>query len=369
MFPENFVFVLFGATGDLAYKKLLPALFQAFRFNPSLSHGHFICLGRSASTKEEYLETAKTFIENNDQIEFDADIWEKFIENFLFLKLDVHHPEDFDALKEEIETLNPATKIFYLSTSPRLFSDIVNNLGRTELHQGDARVVLEKPLGHDLASAQEINRLVRSIFNENQIYRIDHYLGKESVQNLMALRFGNRFLEPLWNRVHIKSVQITIAENIGIGSRGAFYEETGALRDMMQNHLLQLLCFVAMEPPYKLDPDAIRDEKLKVLKSIPTYSVDEAQNNTVFGQYKSGATGGEAVPAYRDEDDIDDNSNTETYVATKLNVQNWRWADVPFYLRTGKEWPKNNLKLLYLFVLFRINFINHLQDALRQINW
>ena len=349
MFPENFVFVLFGATGDLAYKKLIPALYQAFRYNPTLSHGHFICLGRSASTKEEYLKTAKKFIENNQQITFDLASWETFKEHFLYLKLDVAYAEDFDVLNDTITQLNPSTKIFYLSTSPRLFSDIVHHLGRTALHQGDARLVLEKPLGHDFESAKNINKLVRSLFDENQIYRIDHYLGKESVQNLMALRFGNRFLEPLWNRVHIKSVQITIAEDIGIEKRGAFYEETGALRDMMQNHLLQLLCFVAMEPPYKLDPDAIRDEKLKVLKSIPLYSAQEAEKNTVFGQYKAGAIAGQSVPAYRDEENVASDSATETYIATKLNVQNWRWADVPFYLRTGKRMAEKHSEIIVSF--------------------
>ncbi|MEM6603521.1 MAG: glucose-6-phosphate dehydrogenase [Pseudomonadota bacterium] len=346
----KFVFVLFGATGDLALNKLLPALYNAVRFNPSLAQGHFICLGRSITDEDKYFATVKSYIEKVSQTDFDADIWQKFRSLFSFLKLDAQTAADFDILKRRIEALQPDVKIYYLSTSPKIFPDIVHHLTRTSLNEGNTRIVLEKPLGSNLSAAQKINKIVQNAFPEDQIYRIDHYLGKESVQNLMALRFGNRFLEPLWNRIHIRSVQITIAEDIGISSRGAFYEDIGALRDMMQNHLLQLLCFIAMEPPYALTPDAIRDEKLKILRSIPLYTHDEALKNTIFGQYAEGMINGQAVPAYLKEAEVKENSKTETYIAAKFLVSNWRWAGVPFYLRTGKRLPK---KLAEIVISFR----------------
>ena len=350
MFPENFVFVLFGATGDLAYKKLLPALYQAVRFNPELIKGHFICLGRSASNRDDYLQTVKHYLCEHSTIAFDEKHWQNFIQKIIFLKVDVDNDADFDALKTEIDRLNAAVKIYYLSTSPKLFTSIVTHLKRTNLHDGDARLVLEKPLGHDLQSAQNIHKIVSDAFDEKQIYRIDHYLGKESVQNLMAVRFGNRLLEPLWNRVHIRSVQITLAEKIGIESRGLFYDSTGAMRDMVQNHLMQLLCFIAMEPPYNLSPDAIRDEKLKVLRSIIPSSPALALKNCVMGQYISGMMDGQNVCGYRQEHDVNPNSMTETYTALKLYIENWRWTGVPFYLRTGK---RLNQSLAQIVIHFR----------------
>lgn len=348
-FPENFVFILFGATGDLAYKKLIPALYQAIRFNPELKKGHFICLGRSSSSKEEYMSEVKQYLLKTSHIDFQEGDWQEFCDKFTFICLDVYNPNDFDSLKEVVESFKTDVRIFYLSTSPTLFSQIVENLIRTGLNQGDARLVLEKPLGVNLETAQSINSLVGSAFAEKQIYRIDHYLGKESVQNLMALRFGNRFLEPLWNRVHIRSVQITLSEEIGVEARGGFYEGTGALRDMVQNHLLQLLCFVAMEPPYAMEPDAIRDEKLKVLRSLELLPPEKALSQSVFAQYKEGMIDGKSVPAYRTEKDVNPQSCTETFVALKMNIENWRWAGVPFYLRTGKRLAKHLAEIVVSF--------------------
>ena len=349
-FPENFAFILFGATGDLACKKLLPALYQAVRFTPALKKGRFICLTHHPLSRKDYFEIIKAHILQENRGDFTEEDWLGFIAQIDVLELDILEDSHFDRLAGFIDSLSATTKIFYLSTSPRFFSDIVRHLTRVGLHRGDARLVLEKPLGRDLASAQALHHIISQSFSEQQIYRIDHYLGKESVQNLMALRFGNRFLEPLWNRVHIRSVQITLAEDIGIDGRGDFYDDIGALRDMVQNHLLQLLCFVAMEVPYNLSPDAIRDEKLKILRSLRLYNPQEAWDNSIFGQYLAGMVAGQNVPRYTQEKNIPPQSITETFVALKMQIDNWRWAGVPFYLRTGKRLHK---KLAQIVVSFR----------------
>jgi glucose-6-phosphate 1-dehydrogenase len=238
--------------------------------------------------------------------------------------------------------------VFYLSTSPELFVDVCTRLGQYELNQDKSRVVLEKPIGRDLASANQINDAVGRVFNESQTFRIDHYLGKETVQNLLVLRFGNALFEPLWNAGHIDHVQITVAETLGVGHRGAYYDRAGALRDMLQNHMLQLLCMVAMEPPSSLEPDAVRDEKLKVLHSLKTIDSSNAAQLTVRGQYRAGVTGGASVPGYAEELGHSP-SDTETFVAMKAEIANWRWAGVPFYLRTGKRLPNQVSEIVVTF--------------------
>jgi glucose-6-phosphate 1-dehydrogenase len=241
------------------------------------------------------------------------------------------------------------TRVFYLAMPPTLFSKICKNLASCGLATTNSRVVLEKPLGRDLASAKQINKEVGEVFSESQIFRIDHYLGKEAVQNLLALRFGNVLFEPLWRREWISDVQITIAEELGVGNRMGYYESSGALRDMMQNHLLQLLCIVAMEPPLSVEADAVRDEKLKVLRSLKPFTASTLARNVVRGQYRAGHVEGKAVPAYRSEDNANPDSNTETFVAVKAEIDTWRWAGVPFYLRTGKRMADSLAEIVVRF--------------------
>ena len=241
------------------------------------------------------------------------------------------------------------TSVLYLATSPHLFPQICQQLGAVGLNAPHIRVVLEKPLGHDLASAQEINRVVRSVFSEAQAFRIDHYLGKPSVQNLMALRFGNALFEPLWRRESIANIQITLAETLGVGTRGDFYDRTGALRDMIQSHALQLMTMVAMEPPSRNDADSIRDEKLKVLRSLKPFTNDSVLRDVVRGQYRRGTSEGTSVPGYLDESKVPAGSDCETFVALRTEVQNWRWAGVPFYLRTGKRLAARDAQIVVNF--------------------
>ncbi len=329
--------IIFGGGGDLAARKLLPALYMAHTHCNLPADTRIFAIGRKDWTREDYL---KNFMEQQsrsfiDAKAFDANSWDKFLALFDYVRVDVENPADFKRLAEAVRS--GSQRVFYLSTSPELFTMICNNLDSAGIVDANSRVVLEKPLGHDLASARAINDDVGRHFKEEQIYRIDHYLGKETVQNLMVLRFGNAIFGPLWQAPYIKSVQITVSETVGVGSRAGFYDHTGALRDMVQNHLLQLLCIVAMEPPVSLDPDAVRDEKLKVLKSLRPMSVADIARDTVRGQYTTGAVGGEAVKGYLEEANVPADSRVETFVALRAHINNWRWANVPFFLRTGKR--------------------------------
>jgi glucose-6-phosphate 1-dehydrogenase len=263
--------------------------------------------------------------------------------------MDLSKPEHYAGLKQWLDERGADTVVLYLATSPHLFPQICEQLGAMGLNGPHIRVVLEKPLGHDLASAQEINRVVRSVFSETHAFRIDHYLGKASVQNLMALRFGNALFEPLWRRESIANIQITLAESLGVGTRGDFYDRTGALRDMIQNHALQLLTMVAMEPPSRNDADAIRDEKLKVLRSLRPFTEESVQRDVVRGQYRKGTADGKPVPGYLDEVKVPPGSHCETFVALRTEVQNWRWAGVPFYLRTGKRLAARDAQIVVNF--------------------
>ena len=328
-----FDLVLFGGTGDLVTRKLLPALFNAFINDNLHPDARIIALGRKNLDSNEYHEFAHEKAIDAKQ-NLDKNTWNEFCNKIHYLSIDASHPDDFQKLSQLLK--QDITNIYYLATDPLLFKSICENIAANNLNHAKSRIVLEKPLGHDLQSSNDINDFVAKFFKEEQIYRIDHYLGKESVQNLMAIRFGNTLFEALWRRQWINSIQITIAEDIGVGSRGEFYDKTGALRDMLQNHLLQLLCIVAMEPPATLEADVVRDEKLKVLRSLKPLNEDDVVNNVIRGQYKAGAIAGIPVKAYLDEDKIPTTSKTETFVSLKTEIQNWRWAGVPFYLRTGK---------------------------------
>jgi len=332
-----FDLVIFGATGDLAARKLMPALYHRHCAGQLPQQARIIALGRNDLSSADYIASIVDKIQKYITEQYlVADQWQSFIERIDYLKLDAGSDADFTQLADHLRDAQDRIRIFYLSTSPNLFAGICERLASSRLVNAHSRVVLEKPLGHDLETADLINACVESVFSEQQIYRIDHYLGKEAVQNLMALRFGNSLFEPLWRHGQIRDVQITLAEKIGVEGRGEFYDSTGALRDMVQNHLMQLLCIVAMEPPISMDADNVRDEKLKVIRSLEPYTAATVASNTVRGQYSAGMVDDVQVPGYLDEDGIDDTSHTETFVALKAKINNWRWSGVPFYLRTGK---------------------------------
>ena len=334
----SFDLVLFGGTGDLAWRKLMPALFQAFRHGTLPEGGRIIGVARDPLTDEQYRALIRSRF---DAVELakrpTAEEFDRFAALLHFIRMDLSQPADYARLATTLRERNADTVVMYLATAPSLFTVACEQLAAAGLTTPRTRIVLEKPLGHDLASNRAINETVRHAFAERQIFRIDHYLGKPSVQNLFALRFGNSLFEPLWRRETIANIQITIAEDLGVEKRGAFYDHTGALRDMVQNHALQLLCAVAMEPPINAHADAIRDEKLKVLRSLKPWTAQTLSQHVVRGQYSEGSSAGEPVPGYRQEPGVDPESSTETFVALRTEIANWRWAGVPFYLRTGKR--------------------------------
>lgn len=333
----DFDLVLFGGTGDLAMRKLLPAMYSRDVSNDLPPTARIICVGRSKWSQEKFLETVEASSKPHLK-SVDEAAWAKFIKRIVYAPVNASEASTYGALVEALRKDESVTWVYYLATPPHLFARICDNLAENALATPNSRVVLEKPLGRDLASAKQINAEVGKVFSESQIYRIDHYLGKETVQNLLALRFGNILFEPLWRREWISDVQITIAEKIGVGNRMGYYDTSGALRDMLQNHLLQLLCIVAMEPPASIAPDAVRDAKLQVLRSLKRFTPTTLAQNIVRGQYRAGHVDGMAVPSYRDEPDAPaQQSRTETFVAMKAEIDTWRWAGVPFYLRTGKR--------------------------------
>jgi glucose-6-phosphate 1-dehydrogenase len=334
----SFDLVLFGGTGDLTWRKLMPALFQAYRHNKLPPEGRILAVARDERSDDEYRAFIKErFVDVDPGKRPSDEEFAAFAQMLHYRRMDLSQPAHYAGLKEWLDARGAQTVVLFLATSPHLFPVICQQLGQAALNGPHVRVVLEKPLGHDLASAQEINRAVSGAFKESQALRIDHYLGKPAVQNLMALRFGNALFEPLWRRESIANIQITLAESIGVGTRGDFYDRTGALRDMIQNHALQLLTMIAMEPPASSDADAIRDEKLKVLRSLRPFTPESVARDVVRGQYKAGTVQGKAVPGYLDEVKVPAGSHCDTFVALRTEVQNWRWAGVPFYLRTGKR--------------------------------
>ena len=335
---SDFDLVLFGGSGDLAMRKLLPAMYARDVANDLPPSARIICVGRADASQQDFLNTVETT--SKPLIKSPAvtpAAWARFTARIVYVSLNATDSASYKSLVEALRKDDAITKVYYLATPPAIFSQICENLKENGLVTPNSRVVLEKPLGRDLASAKQINAEVGKVFEESQIYRIDHYLGKETVQNLLALRFGNILFEPLWRREWISDVQITIAEKLGVGNRMGYYDTSGALRDMLQNHLLQLLCIVAMEPPTSIAPDAVRDAKLQVLRSLKKFTPTTLAQNIVRGQYRAGHVDGKAVPSYRDEPDAPEHSRTETFVAMKAEIDTWRWAGVPFYLRTGKR--------------------------------
>ena len=337
--PPPSTIVIFGASGDLTRRKLIPALYR-LAHERRLPPG-FAVLGNSRSPlsdeqfRDKMREGLKEFLDEDTP--FDEQLWSDFCRGLFYQAGDVHDPDAFTALGARLHEIAQERRteenvLFYLSTQPSHYEAVVRGLGYAKLHQGRGwrRIVVEKPFGSDLASARSLNAAIQQVFPESAIYRIDHYLGKETVQNVLAFRFGNGIFEPLWNRRYINNVQITAAESIGVEGRGAYYQEAGALRDMIQNHLLQVMSTIAMEPPALFDPEAVRDERAKLLRSLHVMRPEEVPHNSVAGQY----TG------FRDEKGVAPDSQTDTYSAVTFFVNNWRWADVPFYVRTGKGMPK-----------------------------
>jgi glucose-6-phosphate 1-dehydrogenase len=341
--------LLFGGTGDLVTRKLLPALYRRFAAGQISAESRVFGVARSALSRSAYAAQAEAACREFLGKEFDAKHWEGFSQLLDYLKVDAGAEADYTALAARLKGRDDVIRVFFFSTASNLFSVICQNLAKAGVLTPLSRVVLEKPLGHDMTSADLINAQVGTVFTEKQIFRIDHYLGKEAVQNLMALRFGNALFEPLWRRGLIKHVQITVAEELGVERRGNFYDKTGAMRDMVQNHLLQLLCIMAMEPPASSDPDAVRDEKLKVLRALRPLRDRDVLTKSVRGQYKAGAVRGVPVRGYLEEADIAPDSSTETFVALKVDIDTWRWAGVPFYLRTGKRLQDHVTELVVTF--------------------
>ena len=347
---DPFDIVVFGGTGDLAYRKLFPSLYFRDLDGQLSNPTRIVGLSRQDLDDQAFraaVSKALTTFVGAKGLEEEA--LKRFLARLHFVRVDARGEEGWDRLKHLIADGLDRVRAFYLATAPELFDIITHQLASHDLITPKTRVVLEKPLGKDLRSAQEINAAVGEVLPEKQIYRIDHYLGKETVQNLMALRFANLLFEPIWNKAHVDHVQITVAETVGVEGRGGYYDTAGALRDMLQNHMLQLLCLVAMEPPSAMEADALRDEKLKVLRALKSIDDTNVRAMTVRGQYRAGAIDGKSVPGYLDELPGQTTSTTETFVALKAEVQTWRWAGVPFYLRTGKRLPTRMSEIVIQF--------------------
>ena len=345
--------IIFGGTGDLTRRKLIPALYDLACIGCTNPNFVVLGVGRTQLTDEQFRERMHEGIaKSKDARNYSENGWNDFAKRLHYLVGDANHPNFYPILKSKIEEMQKegASKnvLFYVSTPASLAPPIVEGLGQSGLsHNSDGwtRIVLEKPFGHDLKSAQDLNEIVSRVFDEESVYRIDHYLGKETVQNIMVFRFGNSMFEPIWNRNYIDYIEITAAETLGVENRAAFYEETGALRDMVANHLLQLLTLTAMEPPVAFDANSVRELKVQVLRAIRPMSVEEVAKRTIRGQYGPGEIDGVDVPGYRQEPGVSPDSRTETYVAVEFHVDNWRWAGVPFYVRSGKRLGKSETEI------------------------
>ncbi len=352
--------VLFGASGDLAKRKVIPAMYDLAVHNSLGSRYAIIGFARTAMTDENFRDSLGEAAKSISEVgPIDPKKWDEFAANLHYCQGDYDNPESYVQLAKRLKELETAknvgcNRLFYLSTPPEVYPQIVEQLGKAGLARPSSpdswvRIIIEKPFGRDLASAKELNKTVLSVFEEKQVYRIDHYLGKDTVQNLLVLRFGNGIFEPLWNRNYVDHVQITAAETLGVERRGGFYETTGALRDMIQSHVLQLTSLVAVEPPASFDATSVRNEKLKVLQSIRPFNLEMVAQAVVRGQYSPGQVGGKSAPGYRQEQGVSPTSRTETFVAAKLLIDNWRWAGVPFYLRTGKRLPNRSTEIVIEF--------------------
>src|SRR6266568_2939975 len=352
--------VLFGASGDLAKRKVIPAMYDLATHNALGSRYAIVGFARTPMSEESFRttlgEAAKTISEVGP---IDPKQWDDFASNLFYCQGDYANQEAYAQLAKRLAELESSknlggNRLFYLSTPPEVYPDIVEQLGGAGLSRPASplswmRLIIEKPFGRDLASAKDLNQIVLNVLDERQVYRIDHYLGKDTVQNLLVLRFSNGIFEPLWNRNYVDHVQITASETLGVERRGGFYETAGALRDMIQSHVLQLTSLVAVEPPASFDATAVRNEKIKVLQSIRPFNLEMVAQNVVRGQYAAGPIGGKPVPGYRQEPNVSPQSRTETFVAMKLLIDNWRWAGVPFYLRTGKRLAKRSTEIMIQF--------------------
>ena len=366
---ESCTLVIFGGSGDLARRRLIPALYNLLLDGLLPANFAVLGLGRKKMTDDEFRATLREGVLAHSRQSLVEERWTAFASRLFYLAGGNDDSNTYAALKTRVEELErqfglPGNRIFYLSIPPSSFTPVCEGLEyaglATRTNRPYARIIIEKPVGRDLASAQQINAITGRVFDESQIFRIDHYLGKETVQNLMVVRFANSIFEPIWNHKYIDHVQITVSEAEGVGTRASYYEEAGALRDMVQNHLLQLLCLVAMEPPYSLDPDVVRNAKMEVLRCLRPITGKDVEAYTVRAQYAAGAVNGKPVPGYRRENGVKPDSTTETYVAVKCFVENWRWSGVPFYLRTGKAMPHRASEVAVQFkeipqILFNAN--------------
>ena len=353
--PDPSVLVIFGGTGDLTARKLMPALYDLARQRLLPPAFVVVGVGRGQMTDAEFRGQLRGAVaEHSRSRPIDEDVWRSFAERLFYVS--VRADEGYDDLRRRLGQLDrdlgtEGDRLFYLATPPAAYVPIVRSIGRHELRNGDgwARIVVEKPFGHDLASATVLSQTLHEVFDEDEIFRIDHYLGKETVQNLIVLRFANSIFEPVWDRRYVDHVQITVAESLGVGERAEYYDRAGAMRDVVQNHLLQLLTLVAMEPPAAFDANAVRDEKVKVLRAIRPIRAEEVAERAVRGQYTAGFIEGEPVPGYHELAEVAPESRTETFVGLKLFVDNWRWEGTPFYLRHGKRLPKRATEIAIQF--------------------
>ncbi len=379
--PDPNIFVLFGATGDLAHRKLVPALYNLACDNYLPPNFAIVGFGRKPKTdqemREEYRKSASEFSRRGP---VQPVLWDEFASGISYVQSKIDDPAGYRRLKEELDRIDQergtrGNRLYYLSVPPNIYPTIIKNLGEAGLNEskGWTRVVVEKPFGRDLASARELNHELHQVFDESEIYRIDHYLGKETVQNVFVFRFANGILEPIWNRNYVNHVQITVAETVGMEDRGEYYETAGALRDIIQNHGLQLLALTAMEPPPDYTPNAVRDEKAQVLRSLHPVPPGQMAEWTVRGQYGPGTVNGQPVPGYRQEPEVAPDSSVETYVALKVMIENWRWAGVPFDLRTGKRLAKRVSEIAIQFnrpplSIFRPGGVNEIEPNVLVLN-
>jgi glucose-6-phosphate 1-dehydrogenase len=355
--PEANTLVIFGATGDLTQRKLIPALYRLTVEGLLPGGSSVVGFARRPKTHYHFRSEMKEAVARHSRTQpLQTPVWDAFASNLYYCRAEFDDPAGYAHLVRTLAEVESQTgccnRLYYLATPPSYYGEIAQRLGEAGLAGSDngwTRIIVEKPFGHDLASAEELNRTLHGTFAEDQVYRIDHYLGKETVQNILVFRFANGIFEPIWNRRYVDHVQITVAENIGIEGRGGFYDQAGVIRDIIQNHAMQLLALAAMEPPATFEPDPVRDEKLKVLRAVRPIPPGEAGEFTVRGQYGPGVISGRKVIGYREEERVAKDSATETYVALKLFVDNWRWADVPFYIRSGKSLPKRVTEIAIVF--------------------
>ena len=357
--PDPFSLIIFGATGDLTKRKLIPALFHLFSAKTLPENFFILGVSRGITTDQDFLHRMKKANDEFGSGSSNTDTWKKFEQRLYCCPIDYDKRDSFENLRKTLENIErdrqlPGNRLYYLSVPPSAYLPIIKKMGELRLNtqvseNSWTRIIIEKPIGYDLQTARELNDHVAEVFAENQVYRIDHFLGKETVQNLLAFRFANGIFEPIWNRRYIDHVQITAAETVGLEGRGGYYEKSGALRDMIQNHLLQVFAHTAMEAPARFDAKYFRDEKVKVFDSVRPIQPDEVKDIAVRAQYTGGKINDKEVPGYKEEDGVSEHSVTETYAAIKLMINNWRWAGVPFFLRTGKRLPRRVLELILVF--------------------